>query len=146
MKIGFVPIGESDTTATWTVVDSEEEFKATTPSNPDNDVSAFIGKMFKAIDQEASDLEEELVIDDYGNIYKTTMSVAVRRKEDIEMAERYSGKPVVIHVWTVDGRHVHIGSEDAPARMKTQDSYRNMSTRELLIRAEYNTIDGLLRS
>ena len=144
-KIGFVPIGESDNTDIWTEVVGEEVDERATPYEP-ADYSQFIRKMFKSIDQKASELTEEYIDDENGPYYKIDLSSVVRKKEDIELAEKYSGQQLAIHVWTVDGRHVIIGTEADPARLATSDRYASMNTREVTLTSQYATLNGLLRS
>lgn len=144
-KLGFVPIGESDNTDVWTEVVGEEVEERATPYTPE-DYSTFIGKMFKSIDQMASELTEEYIDDENGPYYRIDLSSVVRKEEDIELAEKYSGQQLAIHVWTVDGRHVIIGTEADPARLATSDRYAGMNTREVALTSQYATLNGLLRS
>lgn len=149
-KLGFVPFGESNTGNQWVVVESEEEMRALSSSgssvSTDEDEMQFTGKMFKAIDQDASELSEELTVDENGPFYHISLAATVRRDEDVALGERYSGRQMAVHVWTVDGRHLTIGTEADPATLVTKDAYDNLHTRELSMTVDYDTQHGLLRS
>ena len=144
-KIGFEVIGESLVAESWEEIIGEVEERTAQPDEPEA-IELFDGHKFKSIDQAESELEEVLISDENGQYYNTSLTSKVRREEDIKLAEKYSGQPLIIHVWTVDGRHVLLGTETDPASLTTTNSYKNIQTREVGLKADYATLDGLLRS
>lgn len=100
--------------------------------------------LFKSPDQSASSLAEELVVDEQGRKYAQRLETVVRTDSDITMAVKYAARPVVVHVWTVGGRHIAMGTRQYPATMVTSD--RNSGqTREVSITVDYETLSSLLQ-
>lgn len=133
-KIGIVE--KNDVDDQWVVVQQEEpaERGLTPIENIHN---------FKSIDQSASSLTEELVVDEQGRKYAQQLKFVVRKDSDITLAENYAGRPVVVHVWTVAGNHITIGTKQYTASMVTSD--RNSGqTREVEVTVDYETLTSLL--
>lgn len=102
-------------------------------------------RMFNSIDQRASSLSEDLVIDESGGFYKILLKFVVRKDEDIELAKKYSGRPVSMYVWAVDGKRYKIGTKSYPSWMVTSNVYKFIETREIAIDVEYKSKASLLR-
>lgn len=133
-EVGFVP---DETESGWSSDTALEELRAA--------VSEIEGLYkFKSIDQAASSVTEELVADEHGQYHRLTLTVAVRTDADIALAKHYAGKPGVVHVWPVDGRHIAIGDAYYPARFLITNRYDGLSTREVVLTVQYDTLTGLL--
>lgn len=100
---------------------------------------------FGSIDQSAATLEENFEDDENGQHYEAMLDFTVRTEADIAMAKKYAGRPVVVHVQAVDGNKYTIGTKQYPVRMKTQNRYDGMNTRELSVSASYKSLTGVMK-
>ncbi|MCR5645870.1 MAG: hypothetical protein K6F96_05730 [Bacteroidales bacterium] len=101
-------------------------------------------RKFKRIDQKVADLNQELVIDDSGMKYTIQLDFTVRNEEDIALAGKYEGRPVVMYVWTVDGNQYKLGKKSDPVRMTTKDIYQGVTTREVSVSVKFDSKYRLL--
>jgi hypothetical protein len=99
---------------------------------------------FSAFDQKQASLKEELVEDETGILFETTLDFTVRRDTDIALAKRYMRRPVVMHAIAVDQNEYKIGTKSYPVRMKTNNDYGGVDTREIRISVTYQTRTGVM--
>lgn len=99
---------------------------------------------FSAFDQKQASLNEELVEDETGIHFVTTLDFAVRRDSDIALAKKYMRRPVVIRAIAVDQTEYKIGSKSYPVRMKTNNKYDGIDSREIHIFVEYQSRTGVM--
>lgn len=99
---------------------------------------------FKSIDQQNAILSEKSSSSESGSLFELDLQFTVRRKEDIELAKKYINRPLVLHVWTVDGRNYSIGTKDYPAYLHKDDRYDGVNTRELALTSSYQSNTQLL--
>ena len=83
---------------------------------------------YKSIDQTATDLTEDLVIDDSGPHYEVSLPFVVRKEEDTELAKKYAGRPVVVYAIAVDGKRYTIGSKSYPAYLVISNRYQSKTS------------------
>ena len=102
-------------------------------------------RRFKSIDQKNTTLTEELIDDENGIRYEVQLPFVVRKEEDVELADKYSGRPVVMYVWAVDGHLYKIGSKLYPAYMITSNKYQGLDTREMAVNVYYESLTKLLK-
>ena len=102
-------------------------------------------RSFGSIDQSAATLEENFEDDESGQHYEALLDFTVRTEADISMAKKYAGRPVVVHVQAVDGSRYKIGTKQYPVRMKTQNRYDGMNTREIGVSASYKSLTGVMK-
>ena len=100
---------------------------------------------FKSIDQKASDLTEEMVLDENGTCFEQNLSTVVRKEVDIELARRYANRPVVVYAMAVDGSRYTIGTKKYPAYLVISDRYQGLDTREVAITVSYRSKTRLLK-
>lgn len=100
---------------------------------------------FGSIDQSAATLEENFEDDENGQHYEAMLDFTVRTEADIAMAKKYAGRPVVVHVQAVDGNKYTIGTKQYPVRMKTQNRYDGMNTREIGVSVSYKSLTGVMK-
>lgn len=100
---------------------------------------------FKSIDQDKTELSEEMTIDESGKYYVVELPFVVRKPEDIALAKKYEGRPVVVYADAVDGKRYTIGTKDYPARLVTSNRYQGTSTREMAMNIEYKSKNSLIR-
>lgn len=103
------------------------------------------GLLFESIDQGKSSLSQDMVVDSNGVVYNVNLGFTVRKDVDIELARRYAGRPVVVHVWAVDGHCYTIGTKTYPARLFIIDRYSGLDTREVAVSVTYQSCTSLLR-
>jgi hypothetical protein len=99
---------------------------------------------FTAFDQKQASMNEELVEDENGLYFETTLDFAVRRDEDIALAKRYMRRPVVMRVVAVDQKQYEVGTKSYPVRMKTNNNYTGIDTREIRIKVDYQSRLGVM--
>lgn len=100
---------------------------------------------FSNIDQNTASLSETQTKDEQGIHYVTTLEFTVRVPSDISLAVRYSRRPVVVCVWTVDGGQYMIGTSSDPVHMVIgKNSYDGLRSRELSVSLSYKTMTGIL--
>ena len=102
-------------------------------------------RSFGSIDQSAATLEENFEDDESGQHYEALLDFTVRTEADIAMAKKYAGRPVVVHVQAVDGSRYKIGTKQYPVRMKTQNRYDGMNTREIGVSVSYKSLTGVMK-
>lgn len=146
-KIGIYKIGfkeQNEVSDEWVQEDQQqeqqEEMDRTIP-NP-----MIVGNhWFKSIDQDNTTLTEELVMDESGKRYEVELPFVVRKTEDIALAKKYEGRPVVVYAFAVDGKRYTIGSKEYPARLVTSNRYQALDTREMAMTVSYKSNSSLMR-
>lgn len=98
---------------------------------------------FKRIDQQQASMTEELAMDGDGNRYHQRVQFAVRLKSDRDLAKRYERRPLVLHVWTVDGDYYKIGTPAYPAYLMPAKT-KSMSTVETALTVDYETTTPIM--
>lgn len=98
---------------------------------------------FRSIDQDNSSMTEELTIDENGNKYRQQVQFTVRQEYDRELAKKYERRPLVLHVWTVDGHHYKIGTKSYPAYLVPAKT-NSMQTVETALTVEYETLTPIM--
>ena len=100
-------------------------------------------KRFKSIDQDQASISEELTMDENGSRYHQNIQFTVRTKEDRELAKKYERRPLVIHVWTVDGSHYIIGTKPDPAYLMPSKT-KSKDTVETAHSVDYDTLTPIM--
>ena len=142
IKVGISRIGieeQNEVDDTWTTSQQEEDERGGVPT-PLASIH-----YFKDIDQTQSDITEKLTIDESGRVFDTDLSFVVRTQRDIDLGKKYINRPLVIHVWTVDGSHYKIGTKSYPAYLESDNRYENTSTREMAFTVHYQSVTGILK-
>lgn len=139
-KIGFKEINE--VTDQWSQDHQEEQLQE---DRGVGDVYLHGGHWFESIDQEGTDLTEDMTIDESGKYYDVQLPFVVRKPEDIALAKKYEGRPVVVYADAVDGKRYTIGTKDYPARLVTSNRYQGTSTREIAMNVDYRSKTSLIR-
>ena len=103
------------------------------------------GHWFKSIDQSNTTLTENLISDDSGIYYEVQLPFIVRKPEDMELAKKFAGRPLVMNVWAVDGKRYTIGTKEYPAYLITSNRYTGMDTREMALEVNSKSQTSLLR-
>jgi len=67
----------------------------------------------------------------------------VRTEYDRELAKKYERRPLVLHVWTVDGHHYKIGTKSYPAYIVPSKT-NSMDTVETALTVEYETLTPIM--
>lgn len=98
---------------------------------------------FRSIDQRQASMTEELTIDENGNKYRQQVQFTVRTEYDRELAKKYERRPIVLHVWTVDGHHYKIGTKSYPAYIVPAKT-NSMDTVETALTVEYETLTPIM--
>ena len=98
---------------------------------------------FRSIDQQQASMTEELAIDENGRKYRQQIQFAVRTEYDRALARKYERRPLVIHVWTVDGNHYKIGTKSYPAYLIPTKT-NSMDTVETSLTVEYETLTAIM--
>ncbi len=134
-RIGFVENNEVDDV--WQQVEEQQEERGTRSGMS-------VMHWFSTFDQKQASLKEELVEDENGIHFETTLDFTVRRDTDIALAKRYMRRPVVMHAIAVDQNEYKIGTKSYPVRMKTNNDYGGVDTREIRISVTYQTRTGVM--
>ena len=100
---------------------------------------------FKSIDQKATDLTEEMVMDENGTSFEQNLDFVVRKEVDIELARKYANRPVVVYAVAVDGSRYTIGTKSYPACLVISDRYQGLDTREVAVKVGYRSKTRLLK-
>lgn len=137
LKIGIVEKNEVD--------DAWQQVSVTTQQVDDRESNILNIHYFKDVDQSQSDISEKLTIDENGKVFDTELSFVVRTQRDINIGKKYINRPLVIHVWTVDGSHYIIGTKSYPAYLESDNRYENTSTREMAFTVHYQSVTGILK-
>ena len=115
---------------------SQVEQQQQTRSIPDVYIDGI--ERFRSIDQDQASITEELVDDENGMHYHQQVVFTVRTKYDRDLAKRFERRPVVLHVWTVDGDHYVIGTKTYPAYLNPVKT-KSRDTVESAFTVEYDT-------
>lgn len=98
---------------------------------------------FRSIDQAKSSIMEDLSIEESGNKYHQHVQFVVRTEYDRELAKKYERRPLVVHVWTVDGCHYRLGTKSYPAYFVPSKT-KSMDTVETAITVDYDTLTAIM--
>jgi hypothetical protein len=98
---------------------------------------------FRSIDQRQASMTEELTMDENGSHYRQQVQFTVRTEYDRELAKKYERRPLVLHVWTVDGHHYKIGTKSYPAYFVPSKT-NSMDTVETSLTVEYETLTPIM--
>lgn len=98
---------------------------------------------FRSIDQAKSSIMEDLAIEESGNKYHQHVQFVVRTKYDRELAKKYERRPLVVHVWTVDGCHYKLGTKSYPAYFVPSKT-NSMDTVETAMTVDYDTLTAIM--
>lgn len=98
---------------------------------------------FRSIDQQNASLTEELTTDESGNRYRQQVQFVVRTEHDRGLAKKYERRPLVLHVWTVDGHHYKIGTKSYPAYLMPAKT-NSMDTVETTLTVDYETLTPIM--
>lgn len=98
---------------------------------------------FTSIDQEQASMTEELTIDENGSSYHQNIQFTVRTKDDRALARKYERRPIVLHVWTVDGSHYKIGTKSDPAYLVPSKT-KSKKTIETAMTVDYDTLTPIM--
>ena len=69
----------------------------------------------------------------------------MRVDADIDLARKYAGRSLVMFAWAVDGKLYTIGTKEYPVMMVISDRYEGLDTREVAVKASYQSVTRLLR-
>lgn len=140
-KIGIFKIGfkeQNEVNDQWVQQEQQEE-----RSIPDVYMDG--SHWFKSIDQTATELTEDLTVDETGVYYDVQLPFTVRLEVDTELAKKYAGRPVVVYAVAVDGKRYTIGTKSYPAYLVISNRYDAMNTREVAVNVKYQSKTSLLR-
>lgn len=140
-KIGIFKIGfkeQNEVNDQWVQQEQQEE-----RSIPDVYMDG--SHWFKSIDQTATELTEDLTVDETGVHYDVQLPFTVRLEVDTELAKKYAGRPVVVYAVAVDGKRYTIGTKSYPAYLVISNRYDAMNTREVAVNVKYQSKTSLLR-
>ena len=98
---------------------------------------------FRSIDQRQASMTEELTMDENGSHYRQQVQFTVRTEYDRDLARKYERRPLVLHVWTVDGHHYKIGTKSYPAYLVPSKT-NSMDTVETALTVEYETLTPIM--
>lgn len=98
---------------------------------------------FRSIDQAKSSIMEDLSIEESGNKYHQHVQFVVRTEYDRELAKKYERRPLVVHVWTVDGCHYKLGTKSYPAYFVPSKT-NSMDTVETAMTVDYETLTAIM--
>lgn len=98
---------------------------------------------FLSIDQAKSSIMEDLSIEESGNKYHQHVQFVVRTEYDRELAKKYERRPLVVHVWTVDGCHYKLGTKSYPAYFVSSKT-NSMDTVETAMTVDYDTLTAIM--
>ena len=100
-------------------------------------------KRFRSIDQRQASMTESLTTDESGHRYHQQVQFTVRTPYDRELAGKYANRPIVLHVWTVDGNHYKIGTKQYPAYLVPSKT-NSMDTVETAMTVDYETLSPVM--
>lgn len=98
---------------------------------------------FRSIDQDNSSITEELTIDENGNKYRQQVQFTVRLEYDRDLAKKYERRPLVVHVWAVNGCHYKLGTKSYPAYLVPAKT-NSRETVETALTVEYETLTPIM--
>lgn len=134
-KIGFEE--QNETEDQWIQQEEQQE------RSLNQDVYIDSINRFRSIDQNNASMTEELTMNESGNKYHQHVQFTVRTEYDRKLAKKYERRPLVVHVWTVDGNHYKLGTKSYPAYFipaKTNSS----ETVESAITVDYDTLTAIM--
>lgn len=132
--IGFVE--QNEVNDQW--VQQEEQHNRTLPDTYLDGINRFRG-----IDQQNASMNEELVTDESGSHYRQQVQFTVRQQHDRLLAQRYERRPLVLHVWTVDGTHYTLGTKSYPVYLVPAKT-NSMDTVETTLTVDYETLAPIM--
>ena len=138
-KVGILKIGfkeQNEVNDQW--VQQEQQSERSIP-----DIYVDGSHWFKSIDQDNTSLTEELTIDENGSKYRQQVQFVVRTDYDRALARKYERRPIVLHVWTVDGNHYKIGTKQYPAYLVPSKT-NSMDTVETAMTVDYETLSPVM--
>lgn len=138
-KVGILKIGfkeQNEVNDQW--VQQEQQSERSIP-----DIYVDGSHWFKSIDQDNTSLTEELTIDENGSKYRQQVQFVVRTDYDRALARKYERRPIVLHVWTVDGNHYKIGTKQYPAYLVPSKT-NSMDTVETAMTVDYETLTPIM--
>ena len=94
---------------------------------------------FHSIDQDNEDLD----IGEEGNKYRQEVQFVVRTEYDRKLAKKYERRPLVLHVWAVNGDHYKIGTPTYPAYLIPSKS-NSMNAVETAMTVNYETLTPMM--
>ena len=98
---------------------------------------------FRSIDQAKSSIMEDLSIEESGDKYHQHVQFVVRTEYDRKLAKKYERRPLVVHVWTVDGCHYKLGTKSYPAYFVPSKT-NSMDTVETAMTVDYDTLTAIM--
>lgn len=98
---------------------------------------------FRSIDQDNSSMTEDLEIGEEGNKYRQEVQFVVRTEYDRKLAKKYERRPLVVHVWAVNGDHYKIGTPTYPAYLIPSKS-NSMNAVETAMTVNYETLTPIM--
>lgn len=135
-QIGFVERSNADDI--WTQTEQQQD------NNRDLDPIYSDGTIrFQSIDQDQATISESLTDDENGFKYHQQVQFTVRKKEDRALAKKYERRPLLVHVWTVDGNHYIIGTKSYPAYLMPAKT-KSKSTVETAMTVNYDTTTAIM--
>ena len=133
-QIGFIE--QIHVTDNWTP--QEEQ------SDRDLDPTYMDGTIrFQTLDQDQASITENLEDDENGFKYHQQVQFTVRTKADRALAKKYERRPLVVHVWTVDGSHYIIGTKSDPAYLMPSKT-KSKDTVETAHSVDYDTLTPIM--
>ena len=138
-KIGFVEQNEVDDQ--WDVEQIDPDHPADRSIPVDVVIPGYKG--FSSIDQDNSSMTEDLEIGEEGNKYRQEVQFVVRTEYDRKLAKKYERRPLVLHVWAVNGDHYKIGTKSYPAYLVTAKS-NGMDTVATALTVGYETLAPIM--
>lgn len=137
--IGFVEQNEVDDQWNIEHIDPDQPADRSVPI----EVTIIGYRGFRNIDQDNSSMTEELVINENGNKYSQHVQFTVRTEQDRDLAKKYERRPLVVHVWTVDGHHYKIGTKLYPAYLLPSKA-NSKETVETAMTVDYETLTSIM--
>lgn len=128
-KIGFIE--QNEVNDQW-VQQEEEPAQRSVP-----DIYLDGSHWFRSIDQGNASLNEQSEMGTEGKVFKQDLQFTVRTEYDIALARKYLNRPLVLHVWTVDGKRHVIGTKIYPVYLQSDNRYDGTNTREMAISCTY---------
>jgi hypothetical protein len=98
---------------------------------------------FRSIDQDNSSMTEDLEIGEEGNKYRQEVQFVVRTEYDRKLAKKYERRPLVVHVWAVNGDHYKIGTPTYPAYLIPSKS-NSVNAVETAMTVNYETLTPIM--
>jgi hypothetical protein len=140
-KVALKTIGlveQNEVNDTWPAQQQEQQDQRFT-------IDAYLDGInrFRDFDQQQATMTEELVTDNSGDKYQQKLQFVVRDEYDRNLAKKYERRPLVVHVWTVDGQHYTLGTKSYPVYLVPSKS-NSMDTVENSLTVEYETTTPIM--